>query len=88
MIIYIYIISRYFMHVLLHLVSFPPTSWSNPNSYEFNTPFPLVQLTSPVNPSADHSKIPGLVNIQKTMEHHHFELLNPLFLWAIFNSFL
>ena len=27
-----------------------------------------------------------LVNIQKTMENHHFQWVNPLFLWSIFNS--
>ena len=27
-----------------------------------------------------------LVNIQKTMENHHFQWVNPLFLWTIFNS--
>ena len=26
--------------------------------------------------------IPGLVNIQKTMENHHFSWENPLFLWS------
>ena len=29
-----------------------------------------------------------LVNIQKTMEHHHFQWVNPLFLWPIFNSYV
>ena len=29
-----------------------------------------------------------LVNIQKTMENHHFSWENQLFLWAIFNSYV
>ena len=28
-----------------------------------------------------------LVNLQKTMDNHHFQWVNPLFLWAIFNSY-
>ena len=31
--------------------------------------------------SIDFVEIPGLVNIQKTMENHHFQWVNPLFLW-------
>ena len=29
-----------------------------------------------------------LVNIHKTMENHHLSWVNPLFLWAIFNSYV
>ena len=29
-----------------------------------------------------------LVNIQKTMDNHHFQWVNPQFLWAIFNSYV
>ena len=35
-----------------------------------------------------HHHLPGLVNIQKTMEKSDFLWVNQLFLWAIFNSYV
>ena len=29
-----------------------------------------------------HTRMYPLVNIQKTMENHHFSWVNPLFLWS------
>jgi hypothetical protein len=35
-----------------------------------------------------HHHLPGLVDIQKTMEKSDFLWVNQLFLWAIFNSYV
>ena len=58
---------------LKKMISSPWLSWKCWISHEF---------------SKKKCDLPGLVNIQKTMEHHHYWCVNQLFLWVIFNSYV